>query len=88
MFLVINDTNDFNLSRITKSRQGIRVPYANVRALVYVSDQQTVIIDSAIMHRVNHPQLQFHINDNYIVEIYVSMMHYPVIYGIDLAQGK
>lgn len=60
--------------------------HANVRALVYVSDQQTIIIiiDLAIMHRVNHPQLQFHINDNYIVEIYVSMIHYPVIYDIDL----
>lgn len=78
MSSVINDTNDFNLPRITKSRQSIRVLYANVRALVYVSDQRTVIIDSAIMHRVNRPQLQFHINDNYIVEIYVSMIHYPV----------
>jgi len=41
----------------------------NVRALVYVSDQRTFIIDSAIMHQVNHPQLQFYINNNYIVNM-------------------
>lgn len=37
------------------------------------------------MRRVNHAQLQFHINDNYIVEIYVSIIYCLVIYDIDLA---
>lgn len=32
VFHMINDTNDFNLSRITKSRRGTRVPYERTRA--------------------------------------------------------
>jgi len=67
MSLVINDINDLNLSLIIKLRQSVLC--ANVRARIYVSDQRTFIIDSAIMHQFNHPQLQFHINNNYIVNM-------------------
>lgn len=49
---------------------------------VYMSDRSIVIISNNASG--NHPRLQFRINDNYIVQIYVSMIHYPVIYGINL----
>jgi len=72
IFLVINNMNDFNFNyQIIKSYSTRYLCALYEHVFVYVSDWQTVIIDSVIMRR-----LTIH-NCNFILTIIISLKFMP-----------